>query len=129
MSDATEDSNKEKGFRLNSRGISCIPCRCKKQLYRKETKTIQETDKTTTTTIIDKINMKFGSSGRKTSPDDIFKPEENKQLGSLEICDTGWGSTKVKPEELEERIEKLETDIDEIKKDIDIINTIKSKVD
>ena len=129
MSDATEDSNKEKGFRLNSRGISCIPCRCKKQLYRKETKTIQETEKTTTTTIIDKRNMKFGGNGRHQSPDDIFKPEENKQIGSLEICDTGWGSTKVKPEELEERVEKLETDIDEIKKDIDIINMLKSKVD
>ena len=129
MSDATEDTNKEKGFRLNSRGISCIPCRCKKQLYRKETKTIQETEKTTTTTIIDKRNIKFGGNGRHQSPDDIFKAEENKQLGSLEICDTGWGSTKVSPEELEERIQKLETDIYEIKKDIDIINMLKSKVD
>ena len=73
--------------------------------------------------------MKFGGNGRHHSPDDIFKTEENKQLGSLEICDTGWGSTKVSPEELEERIQKLETDIYEIKKDIDIINMLKSKVD
>ena len=131
MSDATEDSNKDKGFQINTRGISCIPCRCKKQFYHKETKTITETDKTTTTTVVDKHNMKFGGNGRHQSPDDIFKPEEYKQLGSVEICDTGWGKTgkQITPEECEQRIEKLETDIDEIKKDINIINSIKSKVD
>ena len=131
MSDATEDSNKDKGFRINTRGISCIPCRCKKQLYHKETKTITETDKTTTTTVVDKRNMKFGGNGRHQSPDDIFKPEEYRQIGSVEICDTGWNSkeNRITPEELEERVEKLETDVDEIKKDINIINTLKSKVD
>ena len=131
MSDTTEDTNKDKGFRINTRGISCIPCRCKKQLYHKETKTITETDKTTTTTVVDKRNMKFGGNGRHQSPDDIFKPEENRQIGSVEICDTGWNNkeNRITPEELEERVEKLETDVDEIKKDINIINTIKSKVD
>ena len=129
MSDTTEDTNKEKGFRINARGISCIPCRCKKQLYHKETKTIAENDKTTTTTVVDKHNMKFGGNGRHQSPDDIFKTEENKQLGSVEICDTGWGSKIVTPEELEERVEKLETDVDEIKKDINIITSTKSKLD
>ena len=131
MSDVTEDSNKDKGFQINTRGISCIPCRCKKQFYHKETKTITETDKTTTTTttVVDKRNMKFGGNGRHQSPDDIFKTEENKQLGSVEICDTGWGSKIVTPEELEERVEKLETDVDEIKKDINIITSTKSKLD
>ena len=129
MSDVTEDSNKDKGFQINTRGISCIPCRCKKQFYHKETKTITETDKTTTTTVVDKRNMKFGGNGRHQSPDDIFKPEENKQVGSVEICDTGWGSKIVTPEEVEERVERLETDVDEIKKDINIIISTKSKLD
>ena len=55
--------------------------------------------------------------GRGITPDNnIFKPEEN-QLGSVAVCDTGWGRGKqITPEELEERVEKLETDVDELKK-------------
>ena len=32
MSDISENSN-DKGFRINARGISCIPCRCKRQFF------------------------------------------------------------------------------------------------
>ena len=127
MSDISENSN-DKGFRINARGISCIPCRCKRQFLHQETKTIKENNIITTNTIIDKRNTKFGA-GRHTSPDDIFKADTNLQTGSVEICDTGWGKSQITPEELEERVEKIETDIDLIKKDIEDINKYKFKID
>ena len=127
MSDISENSN-DKGFRINARGISCIPCRCKRQFFHQETKTTKENNVITTNTIIDKRNTKFGA-GRHTSPDDIFKADTNLQTGSVEICDTGWGKSQITPEELEERVEKIETDIDLIKKDIEDINKQKVKSD
>ena len=125
----TSDGSGDKGFHINTRGISCIPCRCKRQFYHKETKTIKEDNKVTTNTIVDKRNTKFGGNGRHTSPDDIFEPDSDLQTGSVEICNAGWGETRITPEELEERVEKLETDIDLIKKDIEDINKIKIKSD
>ena len=127
MSDISENSN-DKGFRINARGISCIPCRCKRQFFHQETKTTKENNVITTNTIIDKRNTKFGA-GRHTSPDDIFKADTNLQTGGVEICDTGWGKSQITPEELEERVEKIETDIDLIKKDIEDINKQKVKTD
>ena len=35
-------SDKKKGLFINASGISCIPCRCKRQPYHKETKTTKE---------------------------------------------------------------------------------------
>ena len=129
MSDTTEKSN-DKGFHINGRGVSCIPCRCKRQFYHKETKTVKEGDKTTIDTVVDKRNTKFGSSGRHMSPDDIFKPETYLQAGSVEICDTGFGmGRKPTPEENQERIFKLETDVEEIKKDIDDVKNFKFKME
>ena len=123
MSDTSNDnSEKEKGFHIDKKGFHCIPCRCKRQYYRKETKTTKEDNKITTDTTIDKRNTKFGGNGRHQSPDDIFKDENILQSGSIEICDTGWGKSRITPEELEERIEKCETDIIEVKKDIEVIN-------
>ena len=127
MSEASDESN-NKGFRINAKGISCIPCRCKRQFYHKETKTTKENNVITTNTIIDKRNTKFGA-GRHTSPDDIFKADTNLQTGSVEICDTGWGKSQITPEELEERVDKIETDIDSFKKYIEDINKYKFKVD
>ena len=62
--------------------------------------------------------MKFGSTGRHVSPDgsNIFKNEG--QIGSVEICDTGFGTRKITPEECEERLEVTVTDIETIKNDI-----------
>ena len=41
-------------------------------------------------------------------------------MGSVEICDTGWGSNnKITPEECEQRLQGTETDIEAIKKDIE----------
>ena len=127
MSDISENSN-DKGFRINARGISCIPCRCKRQFFHQKTKTTKENNIITTNTIIDKRNTKFGA-GRHTSPDDIFKADTNLQTGSVEICDTGWGKSQTTPEELEERVDKIETDIDLFKKDIEDINKYKLKID
>ena len=127
MSDVSEKSN-DKGFRINARGISCIPCRCKRQFYHQETKTTKENNIITTNTIIDKRNTKFGA-GRHTSLDDNFKADTNLQTGSVEICDTGWGKSQITPEESEERVDKIETDIDLIKKDIEDINKYKFKID
>ena len=73
MSDTTNES-KDKGFHINTRGISCIPCRCKRQFYHKESKTVKEEGKVTTNTVEDRRNFKFG--GRNQSPDEIFKPEK-----------------------------------------------------
>ena len=127
MSDISENSN-DKGFRINYKGISCIPCRCKRQFYHKETTTVKDNNIITTNTVVDKRNTKFGA-GRHTSPDDIFKPDTNLQEGSVEICSTGWGKSQITPEELEERIEKLETDVDLLKKDVEDMNSYKIKMD
>ena len=40
MSDKSDDSDKKKGFSINANGMSCIPCRCKRQPYHKEAKTV-----------------------------------------------------------------------------------------
>ena len=122
MSDKSDDSDKKKGLFINAKGFSCIPCRFKRQSYHKETKTIKDNNIVTTNTIIDKRNVKFGSTGRHVSPDEnnIFKSDG--QVGSVEICSTGWGTAnKITPEECEQRIEENTTDIEVIKKDIERI--------
>ena len=113
MSD-TSKSVKNNGFQTKPSGISCIPCRCKKQLYHKETKTTTGNNVTTTNTIEDRGNINFG--GRHVSPDVIFQPDSALQSGNVEICDAGFGSNRVTPEDLEERIYKLETSVEEEKK-------------
>ena len=47
MSDTSEPNSDEKakGFFLTTHGISCIPCKCKKQFYHKESKTVKEGEK------------------------------------------------------------------------------------
>ena len=86
MSDTTEpiSDDNNKGFHIDKKGFHCIPCRCKRQLYHKETKTVKENDKMTTNTVVDKRNLKFG--GRNVSPDEIFRTDERDQTGSVAIC-------------------------------------------
>ena len=113
MSDTSNDNcEKNKGFHINSDGISCIPCRCKRQFYHKETKTIKEDNKITTNTVIDKRNTKFGENN-------IFQAEN--QLGSVEICDTGWNNqqNRITPEEVEEQVDELRVEVKEIKSDVE----------
>ena len=54
MSEVSEESD-NKGFYINTKGISCIPCRCKRQFYHKETTTVKENKIITTNTVVDKI--------------------------------------------------------------------------
>ena len=130
MSDKSDDSDKKQGLFINAKGVSCIPCKFKRQSYHKETKTVKENNIITTNIVEDRHNMKFG--GRHVSPDEngIFKPDS--QVGSVEICDTGWGRNQITPEECEQRIEENTTDIETIKKDIERleleINELKLKV-
>ena len=118
MSDISEQSN-EKGFHINARGISCIPCRCKRQFFHQETKTTKENNVITTNTIIDKRNTKFG--GRNVSPDETGIFQSDKQMGSVEICDTGWNvrQNRITPEEVEEQVDVLRTEVREIKEDVE----------
>ena len=51
----------------------------------------------------------------------FFEEGAVEQIGSVEICDTGWGQKEVTPEECEQRIEKLETDVERIDKDVPIL--------
>ena len=132
MSDTSEPerNDKRKGFHLDTKGLHCIPCRCKRQFYHKESKTVKEGEKVTTNTVENRRNFKFGGNGRNQSPDEIFKPESSLQAGSIEICDTGYGmGRRPTPEENQERIFKLETDVEEIRKDIDEIKEFKMKID
>ena len=108
-------------------GFNCLPCRCRRNLYHKETvKTTDENNMTTINIVEDRSSFKMG---RGITPDNnIFKPEEN-QLGSVAVCDTGWGRGKqITPEELEERVDKLETDVGKIEEEVDILkkNTFNS---
>ena len=131
MSNDSPASDKKKGFFINSKGVSCIPCRCKRQSYHKETKTVKETNVITTNIVEDRHNMKFG--GRNVSPDENHILKNDNQTGSVEICDTGFGPHGKTPEECEQRIEITETDIGCIKKDIERIELeikkLKFKID
>ena len=116
MSENQEESN-EGGFHLNTDGLNCLPCKCRKKTFHNETKINNEGK----TIIEDRSSWKVGS-GRGSTPDDgSFKEGAVDQIGSVEICDTGWGQKKVTPEECEQRIEKLETDVERIDKDVTIL--------
>ena len=61
MSDTSNDSGgRDKGLHIDKNGFHCIPCRCKRQFYHKETKTVKENNIVITDTVIDKRNIKIG---------------------------------------------------------------------
>ena len=92
-----------KGFCITSKGVSCIPCRCTRQSYHKETKTVKKNNIITTNIVEDRHNMKFGATGRHVSPDENGIFRNDNQIGSIEICDTGFGTHGITPEECENR--------------------------
>ena len=118
MSDRTDSGNKKRFF-IHGSGISCIPCRCKRQSYHKETKTTKGNDIVSTNVIEDRRNMKFGSAGRHVSPHENNIVKTGGQVGSVETCDAGFGHHGITPEECEQRLEGTETDIEVIKRDIE----------
>ena len=113
MSEKQKEAN-EGGFRLNTDGLNCLPCKRRKKTFHKETK-INNAGKTI---IEDRSSWKVG---RGSTPDDGIFEGALDQIGSVEICDMGWGQKKVTPEECEQRIEKLETDVERIDKDVTIL--------
>ena len=69
----TTTSDQNNGFRINTHGISCVPCLCNRQSYHKEAKTTKENNIVTTNIVEDRRNIEFG--GRNVSPDEnnIFR--------------------------------------------------------
>ena len=58
MSDTSEpNSDEEKGFRLDKEGVHCIPRRCNRQFYHKESKTMKEEGKASSNTVEDRRNF------------------------------------------------------------------------
>ena len=122
MNDIKEDDDKPGGFQLSRDGVNCLCCKFRKNTYHKETKTTTENNKVVVNVVEDRSSFKIGNRG--TTPDDhIFKPDTTYQIGSVEICDTGFGSHKITPEENEERIDKIEKEMKEMKKDIAELKT------
>ena len=112
--DKDKDETKEGGISLTPTSLNCLPCRCRKNLYHKETTSTRENNKQTIIIVEDRSSFKIG---RGVTPENnIFKPD---QTGSIAICDTGWGKGRTPtPEECEERIDKLETDMKDVNQDV-----------
>ena len=111
MSDNHRKSN-EGGFHLNTDGVSCLPCKCRKKTFHTETKINNEGK----TIIEDKSSWKMS---REITPDenDIFKTNSQDNEG-VDTVITGWGSRKLTPEE---RFQKAEEDVERIDKDVTIL--------
>ena len=115
-------SNKEDKGNINIEkgSVNCNFCRCGKKVFHKETKTTTDKDgNVVVNQVEDRSSWRIGN-GRGATPDgnDVFK--QDNQLGSVEICDTGFGiGRKPTPEENQERIFKLETDVERIDKDVE----------
>ena len=115
MSDKEDKGN----INIEKGSVNCNFCRCGKKVFHKETKTTTDKDgNVVVNQVEDRSSWRIGN-GRGATPDgnDAFK--QNSQLGSVEICDTGFGiGRKPTPEENQERIFKLETDVERIDKDV-----------
>ena len=115
MSDKEDKGN----INIEKGSVNCNFCRCGKKVFHKETKTTTDKDgNIVVKQVEDRSSWRIGN-GRGATPDgnDVFK--QNNQLGSVEICDTGFGiGRKPTPEENQERIFKLETDVERIDKDV-----------
>ena len=110
MSDNHRESN-EGGFQLNTDGINCLPCKCRKKTFHKETKINNEGK--TIIIIEDRSSWKMG---RGITPDenDRFKTNSQDNEG-VDTVTTGWGSRKPTPEE---RLENVEEDVERLDKDV-----------
>ena len=109
----SDNKSNEGGFHLNTDGLNCLPCKCRKKTFHKETKINTEGK----TIIEDRSSWKVG--GRGVTPDEnvIFKTNAQDNEG-VDTVSTGWGSRKPTPEE---RLEKVEEDVERIDKDVTIL--------
>ena len=92
MSDNQKESN-EGGFHLNTDGLNCLPCKCRKKTFHKETKINNEGK----TIIEDRSSWKVGSS-RGITPDEneIFRSNIQDNDG-VDTVSTGMGFKKAHP--------------------------------
>ena len=118
MSDNHRESN-EGGFHLNTDGINCLPCKCRKKTFHKETKINNEGK--TIIIIEDRSSWKMG---RGITPDENDRFKTNSQ--DNEGVDT-VGSRKPTPEE--RLVAKVEGDVERIDKDVTILKNNLSMMD
>ena len=103
----------EGGFHLNTDGLNCSPCKCRKKTFHKETKINTEGK----TIIEDRSSWKVGGRGVTPDENEIFKTNAQDNEG-VDTVSTRWGSRKPTPEE---RLEKVEEDVERIDKDVTIL--------
>ena len=118
-------SNKEDKGNINIEkgSVNCNFCRCGKKVFHKETKTTTDKDgNVVVNQVEDRSSWRIGN-GRGATPDgnDVFK--QDNQLGSVEICSTGWNDKqqRITPEEVEEQVDVLRTEVKEIKTDVEML--------
>ena len=110
--DEKKTEENEGGLSLTPTSLNCLPCRCRKNTYHKETKTTTDKDTKTVSIIENRSSYKVGRGV--TPSNDIFKPDQTG--ASVAICDTGWGKGRAPtPEECEQQIEKNADDIKDLK--------------
>ena len=109
----SDKKSNEGGFHLNTDGLNCLPCKCRKKTFHKETKINTEGK----TIIEDRSSWKVGGRGVTPDENEIFKTNAQDNEG-VDTVTTGWGSRKPTPEE---RLEKVEEDVERIDKDVTIL--------
>ena len=109
----SDKKSNEGGFHLNTDGLNCLPCKCRKKTFHKETKINTEGK----TIIEDRSSWKVGGRGVTPDENEIFKTNAQDNEG-VDTVSTGWGSRKPTPEE---RLEKVEEDVERIDKDVTIL--------
>ena len=109
----SDNKSNEGGFHLNTDGLNCLPCKCRKKTFHKETKINTEGK----TVIEDRSSWKVGGRGVTPDENEIFKTNAQDNEG-VDTVTTGWGSRKPTPEE---RLEKVEEDVERIDKDVTIL--------
>ena len=90
MSDNHRESN-EGGFHLNTDGLNCLPCKCRRKTFHKETKINNEGK----TIVEDRSSWKMG---RGITPDenDIFKTN-SQDIEGVDTVTTLLGIAKAHP--------------------------------
>ena len=82
-----DDKNEiDGGFSLTPSSLSCLPCRCRKHLYHKETTHTKDENKQVITIVEDRSSFSMGKRRGITPSDEIFKnTNDNLQLGDISI--------------------------------------------
>ena len=83
MSDSQKESN-EGGFHLNTDGLNCLPCKCRKKTFHKETRINNEGK----TIIEDRSSWKVGGRGVTPDENETFKTNAQDNEG-VDTVSTG----------------------------------------